>query len=88
MGNYDRIRHLVEHCDLGERLALVPASAMLRGLYFKNTVSVLRKANLLTDFLEYYPESFSAVRWYPVADFLEQLAVAGALVAGPEKIHE
>ncbi len=88
MGLSARIRPLVEHCDLERRLPLVPASAKLRGLYFKNTVAVLKKANLYEQFAEYYRQEHTAVRWYPVGEFLEQLAVAGALLRGPERIHE
>jgi uncharacterized protein (TIGR02265 family) len=87
MGLSTRIRSLVEHCDLEQRLPLVPASAKLRGLYFKNTVAVVREADRLEHFLEIYPESYSAVRWYPVSEFLERLAVAGALLKGPENVH-
>jgi uncharacterized protein (TIGR02265 family) len=73
---------------LEERLPLVPASAKLRGLYFKNNLTMLKREGHEQAFLRYYPERYSAVRWYPVADFLEQLAVAGSLLCGPEKVHE
>lgn len=82
------VRKLVSHCDLEERLPLVPASAKLRGLYFKNNLTVLRDAGLEDEYRRYFPETHSAVRWYPVSDFLERLAVAGALLCGPENIHE
>ena len=82
------IGDLVAYCDLEERLPLVPASAKLRGLYFKNNLTMLKREGFEAEFKEYYPESYSAVRWYPVADFLERLAVAGALLCGPEKVHE
>ena len=88
MGTNDRIHQLVEHCDLEVRLRSVPASAQLRGLYFKNTIAVMKKANLLEAYSELYPETYSAVRWYPVSDFLERLAVAGALLESPEKVHQ
>ncbi len=82
------VSELVAHTDLAERKAMVPASAKLRGLYFKNNITVLRRRGLEEEFREMYPEQYSAVRWYPVADFLERLAVAGALVSGPENVHE
>lgn len=88
MGVSERIRPLLEHCDLERRLPLVPASAQLRGLYFKNTIAVLKKANLYEKFSQYYTQEHTAVRWYPVSEFLEQLAVAGALLKGPEHVHE
>lgn len=82
-----KARQLLAHCDLEERLRSVPASAQLRGLYFKNTIAVLKKAELLNEYSEIYPESYSAIRWYPVSDFLERLAVAGALLQGPENVE-
>lgn len=88
MEREDRIRELVAHTDLAQRRALVPGSAKLRGLYFKNNLTVLREAGLESDFRDLYPENHSAVRWYPVVDFLERLAVAGALLAGPADVHE
>jgi len=83
-----RIVGLVAQTDLEERLRLVPPSASLRGLYFKNTLAVLRSAALLPQYQEYYPETYSAVRFYPMADFLERAAVAAALLRGPEHIHD
>lgn len=83
-----KARGLVAHSDLEERLRSVPASAQLRGLYFKNTIAVLKKAELLTEYSEMYPESYSAIRWYPVSDFLERLAVAGALLRSPVEVNE
>lgn len=84
----DKIHALVRHSDLHERLKSIPASARCRGLYFRNTTTVLRSAGKLADFQELYPESYSAVRWYPCSDYLERLAVAGAILRGPENIYE
>jgi uncharacterized protein (TIGR02265 family) len=83
-----RIAALVAHTDLEERLRLVPPSASLRGLYFRNTVAVLRSAGLLSQYQQFYPENHSAVRFYPIADFLERAAVAAALLRGPESVGE
>ncbi|MCH2107805.1 MAG: DUF2378 family protein [Polyangiaceae bacterium] len=82
------VRDLVASCDLEERIALVPASAMLRGLYFKNTLNILRRAGRERPFVDLYPEKYSAVHLYPVTQFLERLAVAGALLAGPQNVHQ
>lgn len=83
-----RARELVAHSDLEERLRSVPASAQLRGLYFKNTIGVLQKAERLEEYSSIYSESYSAIRWYPLSDFLERLAVAGALIRSPEEIDD
>lgn len=83
-----QIRALVEGCDLEKRLALVPSSAKLRGLYFKNTITVLEASEAIHRYREIYPETYSAVKWYSVGEFLERLAVAGALLEGPERVHE
>jgi len=84
----DKIQALVRYSDLPERLKSVPASARYRGLYFRNTITVLRNAGKLAEYQGFYPESYSAVRWYPSSDFLERLAVAGAILRGPENVYE
>jgi len=83
-----RIAALVRSTDLEERLRLVPPSASLRGLYFRNTLAVLRSAGLLEQYQQFYPESHSAVRFYPIADFLERASVAAAILRGPENVDE
>jgi uncharacterized protein (TIGR02265 family) len=88
MGLRADVRSLVQYCDLEERLPAVPASAQLRGLYFKNTINVMKSAGLQGRYAELFPETYSAVRWYPLADYLERHAAAGALLAGPETVHD
>jgi uncharacterized protein (TIGR02265 family) len=80
------IRALVEETDLEERLPKVPPSARLRGLYFKNTEAVLQRAGLLEKFRTFFPAHHSAVRWYPVSDFLVQAAVGAALLEGKNQV--
>ncbi len=82
-----RIAELTAHCDLEERLVSVPPSAMVRGLYFKNTVRVLSEAGKLDEYNDLFQDDYSSVRWYPTSDFLIRLAVGGALLASPEEIH-
>lgn len=85
---HQRIRALVAHCDVEDRLRSVPASALYRGLYFKNIVTVLEQKGVFEKYAELYPESYSAIRWYPLSDYMERLAVAGALLRGPEQVHQ
>jgi uncharacterized protein (TIGR02265 family) len=87
MGLDLRIKELIQHCDLEERLVSVPPSAKVRGLFMKNTTSVLDDAGKLPAYEEIYPESYSAIRWYPTSDYLQRLAVGGALLTSPEAIH-
>lgn len=88
MGLDAKIQPLVKYCDLERRLALVPSSAKVRGLYFKNALHVLEAAGVASAYLELYPERYTSVRWYPLPGFLERLAVAGALLESPEAIHD
>lgn len=83
----DEITDLVRHSDLEERLRDVPPSAKVRGLYFKNTLAVLRRADRLEAHQRYFPQTYSAVRWYSCQEFLQHLAVAGALLEGAEEVH-
>lgn len=87
-GNQDRIAELTQHCDLAERLPAVPPSANVRGLYFRNTVRVLSEAGKIETYRELFPEEHSSVRWYPLGDFLVRLAVGGALLESPERVHQ
>jgi uncharacterized protein (TIGR02265 family) len=84
----DIIAELCGHCDLAERLPLIPPSAKARGLYFRSIERVLERAGRLDEFRALFPERFAAVLWHPAADFLVRLAVGGAILAGPAKIHQ
>jgi uncharacterized protein (TIGR02265 family) len=84
----EAIADVSRHCDLGERLPMVPPSAKVRGIYFRSIVQVLTKAGRAERFDALFPERFAAVLWHPAVEFLPRLVVAGALLAGPERIHE
>jgi uncharacterized protein (TIGR02265 family) len=82
------VRDLCRCCDLAERLPLVPPSAQSRGLYVTGIDRALARAGALDRFKALFPQRLLALGWYPTSDFLVRLAVGGALLAGPEKIHE
>ena len=78
-----------EHCDLEARLPLIPPSAQLRGVWFRLLERQLGQRGLLDRYREMFPgPSPSSLAFHPVAQFLPRAAVAGALVAGPERLHE
>lgn len=75
-------------CDLEQRLADVPPSARLRGLYFGSVLRVLQRAGRLGPYLTFFPdESWSPLRWYPLQDYLVRLSVAGAVLQSPRELH-
>jgi hypothetical protein len=77
------------HCDLVERLELVPPSAAVRGVYLGNIQQHLERAGRLGAFREYFPDDhFTSLRYYPLGDYLIRIACAGAVVAGPERVHQ
>jgi uncharacterized protein (TIGR02265 family) len=82
------VRDLCRYCDLAERLPLVPPSAQSRGLYVMGIDRALARAGALDRFQTLFPQRLRALSWYPTSDFLVRLAVGGALLASPEKIHE
>jgi uncharacterized protein (TIGR02265 family) len=82
------VEQLSSGCDLAERLMLVPPSASVRGLYFHNIERALSAAGRLDPYKALFPQRFAAVLWHPAAEFLTRLVVGGALLAGPEKVHE
>jgi uncharacterized protein (TIGR02265 family) len=84
----DVIRDLCRCCDLAERLPLLPPSAKSRGVYLGGIDRVLAKAGSFDKFKALFPTRPSAIPWYPMSDFLVRLAVAGALLAGPDRVHQ
>ncbi len=90
MTQADRAVALVDpHCDLVERLALVPPSARVRGLYFQSIRAEVAKRGQATEYGRYFPDDrYSAFPFYPLTELLVRLACAGALVAGPARVHE
>jgi uncharacterized protein (TIGR02265 family) len=76
------------YCDLRERLALIPPSAKLRGLYFRSIDSALAREGRLDAYRAIFPERFAAILWQPASEFLVRLAVGGSLLTSPERVHE
>lgn len=81
------IADLTRHCDLEERVGLVPPSAKVRGLYFNNILQVLTAAGRHDEFLRIFPQKFSSIGWYPMAEYLTRLAVGGAILESPLEVH-
>jgi uncharacterized protein (TIGR02265 family) len=77
------------HCDIVERLIVIPPSAQIRGVWFKNVVAQIDRTGFGDAYRQYFSDDHhSALTYYPVADFLVRVACAGALVASPERVHE
>lgn len=86
----DRAVELVApYCDIAERLEAVPPSAKVRGLYMKSLESVVQRAGRAQLYLQYFRnERWSPVRMYPLRDYMIRLAVAGASLCSPERVHD
>ncbi|HLK36965.1 MAG TPA: TIGR02265 family protein [Polyangiaceae bacterium] len=77
------------HCDIVDRLPLVPPSARIRGIYFNAIEKQLGARGRLDAYRAYFPEGrFGALSFHPVREYLVRMACAGALVASPERIHD
>jgi uncharacterized protein (TIGR02265 family) len=77
------------HCDIVERLQVVPPSAQIRGVWLKAIEKQLAKDGRLQMYREYFPDDrYSMLSYYPLADFLERLACSAAIVASPRRVHE
>lgn len=77
------------HCDIEDRLPLVPPSASVRGIYFRAIEKQVAAQGVLESYKEYFPaDRFGSLSFYPVSEYLVRLACAGALVASPERVHE
>ncbi len=86
----DRAIELVApHCDIVERLAVVPPSARVRGLYLKAFDGLLARSGKASVYRRYFAdERWSALRMYPLREYMVRLAVAGAALRGPEHVHD
>ena len=76
------------HCDVLERLRLIPPSAKARGLYFRSIETTLSRAGRLDRYQALFPERFAAVLWHPVGELMTRLVVAGAILTEPSRVHE
>lgn len=85
----EAIELVAPHCDIVERLAAVPPSARVRGLYLKSLDTLLQNSGAAGLYRRYFAaERWSAVRMYPLRDYMIRLAVAGAALRGPERVHD
>jgi uncharacterized protein (TIGR02265 family) len=77
------------HCDIEERLRVVPPSAQVRGLWYKSVFGALKQSGKLEEYEEYFPgDRWSTLTYYPVSGYLLRLAVAGAIIASPSELHQ
>ena len=76
------------HCDVRERLALIPPSAKMRGLYFRSIEVPLTKAGKIEAYRALFPERVSAIKWQPASEFLLRLAIGASILTSPERVGE
>ncbi len=78
-----------QHCDIVDRLTVVPPSAQVRGVWFKTIEKQVGRRGGLELYRQYFPDDrYSALAFYPLADLLVRLACSGAIVLSPERVHE
>ncbi len=80
---------VASHCDIEERLSLVPPSACVRGIYFNAIEKQLAARDKLMQYKEYFPsDRFGALAFHPISAYLPRLACAGAIMTSPDRVHE
>lgn len=58
-------------------------------MWHRSVLAALRQSGKLEEYVDYFPnERWSMLTFYPVSEFMLRLAVAGAVIASPSKIHE
>ncbi len=82
------LREVFAHCDLEDRLAVLPPSARMRGLFFRNIESVVAQSGDIERYRRAFPERRSSMLWYPAADYLARMAGGGALISGAAQVHQ
>jgi uncharacterized protein (TIGR02265 family) len=76
------------HCDIHERLIMIPPSAKVRGVYCRSIDSALTEAGKIARYRELFPRELGSLQWHPCGEFLRRLVVAAAMLQGPELVHE
>jgi uncharacterized protein (TIGR02265 family) len=77
------------HCDIVERLSLVPPTARLRGLLFRAIEVELERRERLVAYRAFFPnDHYASIPFYSLREYIQRVAVAGALVASPRSVHE
>ena len=82
------IAEVARYCDVEERAPLIPASAVIRGLYFRSIEDQLVAAGRAQRYREIFPKRHAALAWYPTREFLYHLVVGAGELLGPERVHE
>ncbi len=83
------IQVVAPYCDIVDRLQVVPPSARVRGLYLRSLETVTQRAGRGVLYREYFGgERWSPIRMYPLRDYMIRLALAGASLRSPERVHE
>jgi uncharacterized protein (TIGR02265 family) len=90
MGMTNAVLELLgDRCDLAARLAAMPPSAQIRGMYLRSVQGALERAGRAIEYRALCgTPRFSALRFYPLGEYLTHLAAGGALLMGPERVHE
>jgi uncharacterized protein (TIGR02265 family) len=61
----------------------------MRGLYLNSMERLIERLGKGDEYRNYFSgESFATIRWYPLRDYMVRLALAGAVLNGPEHVHE
>lgn len=64
-------------------------AAQIRGMYLRSVQSALERAGRGIEYRSLCgTPRFSALRFYPLGEYLTHLAAGGALLKGPERVHE
>lgn len=79
---------LAPHCDIAPRLAAVPPTACVRGLYFRAALDEITRRGQRAAFETIIHDTErSAFMLYPLTDYLVWIAWAGSLIATPTDVH-
>jgi len=80
---------IAPHCDIVERLPLIPPSAQVRAIFLRNVELQVARLGQLEAYKSYFGDELPPAHAFcHVGDYLVRVACAGALVASPERLHE
>jgi uncharacterized protein (TIGR02265 family) len=83
------LEYIEPHCDIAERLRVVPPTAFARGLAFGSIRKALERADKLQAYVARFgPLRYESLALYPLAEYMVHLAASAAFIFSPSTVYE
>lgn len=83
------LEYVEPHCDIAERLRVVPATAFARGLAFGTIIRALERQGQRDAYsARFGPLRYESIALYPLGEYMVHLAAAAAFLYSPATVYE